>query len=264
MFCEATAGEHFGSFVPLSFTRLSIGVGKHFRVRRYRTWEKHKVTPGLRYGSKAASRQLLALLKIWRQLVALLGHTALIISVVSLIFSGITLYDTVLKQPRLTIFSGCSWQYGRGPGSFDEYLIIPITIANDGARRGTVLAIELVVDKGGPTKEFNGSYTVISLDDKERQLFAPLTVFSRESATASIVFTQRGLAGPALFVEAGRYRANLRLRTTLDVSYGFMDWLFPNPTPQTSFELLVRRFEIAAILGGERAAVESCAQTSMN
>jgi hypothetical protein len=218
------------------------------------------VTPGLRYGSKAVSRQLLALLKVWRQLLVFLQHIAFIISVVSLIFSAVTLYETVLKQPRLTIFTGCNWQYGRGPGSFDEYLIIPLTIANDGARRGTVLAIELTVDKGGPTKEFNAYYTVANLDDRERRLFAPLTVFSRESATASIVFTQRGLSGSALFVEAGHYHANLKVRTTLDVSYRFMDWLFPNSAPQASFELLVRRFEAAAILGGERATVESCAQ----
>src|SRR5215470_17106250 len=118
-----------------------------------------------------------------RRYTAALRRAALFISLVSLALSGVSLYETVLKQPRLVIFTGCSWQYGRGPGSYDEYFVIPVTIANDGARGGTVLAIELVMDKGGAPKSFAGNFTVASLDDKTRQLFAPLAIAGHASAT---------------------------------------------------------------------------------
>src|SRR5262249_14448638 len=105
------------------------------------------------------------------------GRAALFISLVSLAFSGASLYETVLRQPRLTIFAGCNWQYWRGPRLNDEYYVIPITVANDGARGGTVLAIELKVDKGGQSRAHTGNFTVAG--DKTRQLFAPLVVAGR-------------------------------------------------------------------------------------
>jgi hypothetical protein len=193
-----------------------------------------------------------------RRYAAVLRRAALFISLVSLVFSGISLYETVLRQPRLMIFTGCNWQYGRGPGSYDEYFVIPVTVANDGARGGTVLAIELVVDKGGPAKAFAGNFTVAAFDDKARQLFAPLAIAGRASATASIVFTQRASTGQPLFGELGRYRARLRVRTAVDTSYGFIDRLFASPPREAHFEPLLQRFDIAAVLGGERASFDTC------
>jgi hypothetical protein len=192
-----------------------------------------------------------------RRYTAALRRAALFISLVSLAFSGVSLYETVLRQPRLTIFTGCNWQYGRGPGSFDEYFVIPVTVANDGARGGTVLAIELTVDKGGRSKDYAGNFTVAGADDK-RQLFAPLAIAGRAAATASIVFTQRTPAGPPLFGEPGSYGAALKLRTAVGISYGFVDQLFASPPPEAHLKPLLQRLDIAAVLGGERASFDAC------
>src|SRR5262249_44146982 len=193
-----------------------------------------------------------------RRYTAALRRAALFISLVSLAFSGVSLYETVLRQPRLTIFTGCNWQYGRGPGSYDEYFVIPVTVANDGARGGTVLAIELTVGRGGRSKAYAGNFTVTSLDDKTRQLFAPLAIAGRASATASIVFTQRTPTGAPLFGEPGGYDAALKLRTADSVSYGFIDRLFASSPPEAHLKPLLQRFDIAAVLGGERASFDAC------
>jgi len=193
-----------------------------------------------------------------RRYTAALRRAALFISLVSLAFSGVSLYETVLRQPRLTIFAGCNWQYGRGPGSFDEYFVIPVTVANDGARGGTVLAIELTVDKGGRSKAYAGNFTVAGPDDKTRQLFAPLAIAGHASATASIVFTQRTPTGPPLFGEPGGYDAALKLRTAVGLSYGLIDRLFASLPPDAHLKPLLQRFDIAAVLGGERASFDAC------
>jgi hypothetical protein len=183
---------------------------------------------------------------------ALLTRATLFISLLSLAFSGVSLYLTVLRQPRLTIFAGCNWQYGRGPD--DEYFVIPITVANDGAWGGTVLAIELKVDKGGRSKAYAGNFTVASIDDKTRQLFAPLVIAGRSSATASIVFMQRGLP---LVDEPGRYNARLMVRPAVGSSYGFIDRLFASPPPEFHLKSLLR-VDIGVVRGGERASFDAC------
>jgi len=193
-----------------------------------------------------------------RRYAAALRRAALFISIVSLALSGVSLYETVLRQPRLAIFTGCNWQYGRGPGSYDEYFVIPVTVANDGARGGTVLAVELTMDKGGRSKAYAGNFTVAGLDDKTRQLFAPLAITGRASATASIVFTQRAPAGPPLFGEPGAYEAALKVRTAVGISYGFIDQLFASPPPELHLRPLLQRLDIAAVLGGERASFDAC------
>jgi hypothetical protein len=108
--------------------------------------------------------------------IALVSSPAFVVAVVSLVFSGVTLYITLLEEPRLAIYAGCYWQYGRGPGSFDEYFVVPVTVVNSGARGGTVLAIELVVDKGRAARSFAGNFSVAGLNDEARRLFAPIAV----------------------------------------------------------------------------------------
>jgi hypothetical protein len=193
-----------------------------------------------------------------RRYTAALRRAALFISLVSLAFSGVSVYETVLRQPRLTIFTGCNWQYGRGPGSFDEYFVIPVTVANDGARGGAVLAIELTVDKGGRSKAYAGNFTVAGLDDRTRQLFAPLAIAGHAAATASIVFTQRTPTGTPLVGEPGGYDAALKLRTAVGLSYGFIDRLFASPPPEARLKPLLQRLDIAAVLGGDRASFDAC------
>jgi hypothetical protein len=191
---------------------------------------------------------------------ALLTRASLFISLLSLAFSGVTLYLTVLRQPRLTIFAGCNWQYGRGPGSKNEYFVIPVTVANDGARGDTVLAIELTVAGGERSKAFAGNFTIAAFDDKPGQLFAPIAIAGRSSATASIVFTQRSPpTEPFLVNEPGRYDARLKVRTAVGSSHGFIDRLFASPPPdELHLKSLLQRLDISATALGRRESFDVC------
>jgi hypothetical protein len=204
------------------------------------------------------SAAVVAVMSWVRRYSALLKRSAFFISLTSLAFSGISLYETVLKQPKLTIFAGCNWEYGRGPGSYDEFFVVPITIANHGARTGAVLAVELTVSRGGQTKQFSARATVENLDDKRRQLFAPLAVSGHDSATASIVFTQRRLTTPPLVHEDGRYRTRLKLVTVLDTSYGIIDRMLAPSAPQARFDIGLTGFDIAPVLAGSNASLDAC------
>ena len=189
---------------------------------------------------------------------AVLKRAALSISLISLAFSGVSLYETVLKQPSLQILAGCNWEYGRGPGSYDEFFIVPVTVTNHGARTGAVLDIELTASKGAQSKPFAARFTVENLDDKHRQLFAPLAVSGHDSATASIVFTQRHLTTQPLVGEDGRFRAWLKLTTALDTSYGVIDRMLTAPPPEARFEIRLAEFDIAAVLNGTNAGLDAC------
>jgi hypothetical protein len=193
-----------------------------------------------------------------RRFSAVLKRAALSISLISLAFSAVSLYETVLKQPSLQILAGCNWEYGRGPGSYDEFFVVPVTVTNHGARAGAVLDIELTASGGGQSKPFTARFTVENLDEKHRQLFAPLAVSGHDSATASIVFTQRQLTTPPLVREDGRFLAWLKLTTALDTSYGVIDRVLTPPPPEASFEIRLAEFDIAAVLNGTNASLDAC------
>jgi len=78
------------------------------------------------------------------------------------------------------------------------------------------------------------------------------------SATASVVFIQRASTRPPLFGDVGHYHARLKLKTTRDISYGFVERLFADSAPEAGFEIVLQRFDIAAILGGQPASFDAC------
>lgn len=185
-------------------------------------------------------------------------RAAFFFSLCSLIFSGVSLYETVLKQPKLTTLAGCNWQYGRGPGSNDEFFVVPVTIANHGARSGAVISIELTAQGGGESKIFEADFTLGSVEDKTEQLFAPLAIPGRQSATSSIKFVQKRLTNPPLVGADGQYRATLKLRTSMDSSYGAIDRLLVDPAPEASFDLSLKGFDLGAVLNHARANIGAC------
>ena len=206
----------------------------------------------------AISVTVISVISRLRRYTSVLKRAALSISLISLAFSGVSLYETVLRQPSLQILTGCNWEYGRGPGSYDEFFIVPLTVTNHGARAGAVLAIELAASNGEQSKPFVARFTVENLDDKRRQLFAPLAVSGHDSTTASIVFTQHHLTTPPLVREDGRFRVRLKLRTALDTSYGIIDRMFAPSPPEAGFEVRLAEFDIAAVLNGTNAGLDAC------
>jgi hypothetical protein len=196
-----------------------------------------------------------------RRYSSVLKRAALSISLISLAFSGVSLYETVLKQPSLQILAGCNWEYGRGPGSYDEFFVVPITVANHGARAGAVLAIELTASNGEQSKAFVARFTIENLDEKHRRLFAPLAVSGHDSETASIIFTQQHLTTTPLVHDDGRFRVSLKLTTALDTSYGVIDRMFAPSPPEARFEIRLAEFDIGAILSGTNASLDACGAT---
>jgi hypothetical protein len=196
--------------------------------------------------------------------IAVVSRPAFVVAVVSLALSGVTLYVTVLDEPRLTVYSGCNWQYGRGPGSFDEYFVVPVTVVNSGARSGTVLAIDLVVDKGGAARSFAGNFTVAGLNDEGRRLFAPIAVAGHAAASSAVVFTrQRRTNTESLLFDLARsaarerFQATLKFRTAVPVSYGFADRLFANPATDARFE--VQPGDLEPVRIDKPASLDACA-----
>ena len=66
-----------------------------------------------------------------------------LVSILALVFSSFSFYETVLKQASLRIYQPPLIHMFRQ--GFRDVLAIPITISNDGARRGTVLSFDLQV-----------------------------------------------------------------------------------------------------------------------
>lgn len=185
-------------------------------------------------------------------------RAAFIFSLFSLTFSAISLYETVLRQPKLAVLAGCNWQYGRGPGSNDEYLVVPVTIANHGARSGAVIAMELTVTGHGEPKRFDSNFVLGGVEDKSGQLFAPMAVPGRQSATSSVMFVQQRLTNPPLVGADGQYHATLKLKTSADAAYGAIDRLLTNPAPEAGFELSLKGFDLGAVLNRARANIGAC------
>ena len=86
------------------------------------------------------------------------GLFATIISAFALLFSGYSFYETVVRSADFAIYVPPRIAYTdpNSPEHPFEVFIVPLTLANDGARTGTVLSIDLLVTnpRTGKTKKF--------------------------------------------------------------------------------------------------------------
>ncbi len=64
-------------------------------------------------------------------------------SMIALFVSGVSLWETVLKQPSLKVYVGESMFYTRDPFGSYEVFVVPITIVNSGAQDGAVTSLKL-------------------------------------------------------------------------------------------------------------------------
>ena len=184
------------------------------------------------------------------------GRLAISISVLSLAFAGWSLFETALRQPRFNVYAGPFWQYGRGSSTDDEVLTVPLTFANNGARPGAVVSLELTVEQeGGAHRDFVASATVQS--EKDRPLFAPISVAGRATYSASVVFTPRDSSATVKSVigAAGNYSARLTICTTYNQSFGLFDTLLTFPPPDIAADLALHRFDIGQLLDKQTETV---------
>ncbi|MCF6200428.1 MAG: hypothetical protein L3J67_13790 [Hyphomicrobiaceae bacterium] len=146
------------------------------------------------------------------------GRFATILSAFALLFSGYSFYETVIKSADFAVYVAPRIAY-TDPNSPDhplEVFILPMTLANDGARTGTVLSIDLTVHKPrtGKSKKFYAA-NLGTWGVQPRTPFMPVALLGKDTWSQAVQFIPR--AGEKvkriLDMEASDYRFELRLST---------------------------------------------------
>lgn len=179
------------------------------------------------------------------------GRGAMIISVIALLFSAVSLYETLIRQPHLVVTTASTWLYARGEETVAEELSIPLTVTNSGAREATVLSIELTLEKGAQRKVFQSVFLAGGGQDG-RILLPPMAIGGRSSFSGILIFTPADSGAP-LVDTAGDYTARLRIQATFVRSYGWLDGLTRSPAETAQFALKLSDFPVADVIGRRKA-----------
>ena len=146
------------------------------------------------------------------------NRMATLISAFASRISGVSFYETVLKRPKLAAFVPPVMHYARDSGGDIELFAIPVTVLNDGARTGTVLAMELDVTdmKSGKSKRYYSAYLgdhPHSADTTNRS-FAPLSI----PGLGHVLGHRAGLSHRQSAAQAGRYAGDFQFTLTLQTA----------------------------------------------
>ena len=167
------------------------------------------------------------------------GVPAMLASAFALIFSGISLYQTVIKQAQFHVFVPDTIAYTRDPDGSFEVFAIPVTVANSGARDGIVssMALEVTNKETGASKTLQASYVTLPgyfstkediTENKRRPKtpFAPLSVAGRSSVTTTILFYGREYEETRVVPGKGEYEIRLSSGARPTEAMGFIDKLW--------------------------------------
>lgn len=200
------------------------------------------------------------------------GMTTAAASAVALVFSAISLYHSVLKQPELDVHLSQVVHYTRDANGNFEVFAVPLTIANHGARDGTVTGLELKVSRIGAegSEEPKAFYSAYSVDgsffvppgrfdfqakrfervDRPKEPFAPIAVPGRGSFSGTLLFYTKGSAFPKVVSEAGEYELELTLNSRLDQSLGVLDEMLTKPQQPARLQVKLGHFSESELLKG--------------
>lgn len=186
-----------------------------------------------------------------------------IVSVLALLFSGVSLYHSVLKQPELKVLIPSVVHYTRDPYGDQEVFAVPITIANHGARDGAVVNLRLRVgsDEAGISKTFESAYAVdqdffvgpqsfnmqtkrFDRVDRPKAPFAPISIAGRSNYTGTLLFYRsEGKAFPKLVTRGGKLTMTLEMETANDTSLGAVDRFLAEPVQPITFSVAARNVD---------------------
>ena len=168
------------------------------------------------------------------------------ISVMAFGFSTVSFYESAMKQADLAVFVPPVIHYGRDGGGDVELFAIPVTITNNGARTGTVLSMDLEVERLGEVekdlpkaKRYYSAYLgehPRSADATQRA-FAPASIAGRQTYSETIRFYPAGNPLPKLVQDAGEYRFKLQLNLAEQADPGFWDRRWSPKVNPVSFSL---------------------------
>jgi len=163
----------------------------------------------------------------------------MLVSALALIFSGVSLYETVLKQAHLHVFVPDAIAYTRDPDGSFEVFAIPLTVSNSGARDGIVTSLKLEVRNSATstTQTLEASYfagseyfstkeDVASNVRRSKTPFAPLSVTGRGSVTSNVLFYGRQFQEQRIVAGQGRYELLLTAETRPTTALRFLDALW--------------------------------------
>lgn len=156
------------------------------------------------------------------------------LALLAIVFSGYSFYETVVKSDALTLYVSPTMDFAdpsRGP--FDVF-VLPVTIANAGARPGVALSFDLeVTDQQGAVKRYYaagfGSWRAAW--DGPIDPFTPVSVAGREAETRQILFFPRASEeiDRHIAVEGGSYGFRLTMNRATPERSLFSDGEGPAP-----------------------------------
>ncbi|MGI9382435.1 MAG: hypothetical protein ACR2PO_04715 [Methyloligellaceae bacterium] len=203
------------------------------------------------------------------------GAGAAVVSGFALIFSAISLYETVLRQPDLSVYVSPVIHYTRENGG--EVLAVPVTIANRGARDGTVLSMDLTADSPDRPdgKVFYSAYFVGSgyflksrlersatgglqiTKQRPKTPFAPLSIAGRGNYSGTILFFAKGKESPRLISKPGEFGMTLRLNTRFDDGMGWLDQVWQPRAASAAFRVKLNTFNARGVERGDTIEMKS-------
>lgn len=177
-----------------------------------------------------------------------IGWMTGLVSILALLFSGVSLYETVLKQAALHTFVPETIAYTRDPNGGYEVFVVPLAIANTGARDGLISAMSLTVknQETGRERVFHASFLAGDgyLSTKEdftkgltrpKTPFVPLAVAGRASRTASVLFYPREASRDRVLTKEGTFSFTLTSKSEGIEKLGYFDKLWVNDLKPVRF-----------------------------
>ena len=176
---------------------------------------------------------------------SLLGNfgtwVAALTSIIALVFSGYSFYETVLRQAELRIYQPpLIYMYRQ---DFRDVFAIPITISNDGAQRGTVLSFDLEITN--LETKASRKYQNLHFGESPKgniRLFTPITVPGRSSYTDVVLF--HALSTGAFFETTGGVKLPLRLTLKMNLDTT-SDWFSVKQPDPVTFDMTANYIESA-------------------
>jgi len=184
------------------------------------------------------------------------------ISAMALIGSVVSMWETTIKQAEVRLHVSDNIYFTRDPWGSYEVLIIPVTLANGGARDGTVLTLSLDVKNltTNQSKRFKSAYTADAKwfggrDDVTANLRRPKIPFAPVSVAGHGAFTGTLLFYPADDPEKKVVDSNSKIEMTLTAGLlpgnGWLDRLLSAPPPPpVTIEAEVADYRVGILISG--------------
>jgi hypothetical protein len=184
------------------------------------------------------------------------------ISAMALCGSAVSMWETTIKQAEVRLYASDNIFFTRDPWGSFEVLMIPVTLANRGARDGTVLSLALDVKNlaTNESKRFKSTYMADARwfsgrDDVNANQRRPKVPFAPVSVAGHGAFTGALLFYPADNPEKKVVDSNSKIEMTLTAGLlsgtGWLDRLLSAPPPPpVTIEAEVAEYVVGRLIGG--------------